>query len=608
MKSFLKLFNDKENGSMKSPFFKLGIKIGIGFFAFIIIITIIIAVVFGPVMMAEQMIEDKKNDVALFFKKVGNVLTLNGWCSDDDGSCQKKAEQKYYKKLNDVYDDYEDDGVEIDVKLLTATIFYGTTVNNDMFLDEIEDEEDSEELSGETEIHISDVKKLAKNMVSGSSIDYDKYRNYLVNTYIPKRFEKFYTYEVDEQAAIEKIADEIMAFASGKPSGSNGGSCVVYSCNTVFLTGTGAGEYSLDDYVKGVVNAESGGFKGYTNNYKEQWKAQAIAARSMVLNNYDICTESVPNSTNFQAFKPGWSDEISEAVDETAGMVLTDNGEVFLAQYDAFFEGSGSDYHCDGELCYSTYYRRGSGNDPSNWEKHTINTYSKYQSSFAPYPNGHGIGLSQWGAAYMADKGSKYDEILKFYYADNIEISKIGNSCSTNTSGYDWRQGDPQWGSKSYGGATLGAVGCNFTSIIIEIARSGKQTVLPELNPGTAFDFMKSKGYLGYWGDTQSYAGFSDLAPDFKYEGAKYTSSLDQAREELVKLLDANKYPIVHVKSGNGLPYSTNNHWVAVVGYTSDDIEIIDPANTGCTRLFTCKPGLDRSNGYGVVDTIQYWN
>ena len=224
-------------------------------------------------------------------------------------------------------------------------------------------------------------------MVSGSGLDYDKYRSYLEETYIPKRFSDMYTPE-NEEKAVKKIADEIMAFASGKSSGSNGGSCVVYSCNTVFVTGDNAGEYSLDDYVKGVENAES-----------------------------------VPNSTNFQAFKPGWSDEISEAVEETAGMVLTDNGDIFLAQYDAFFEGTGSDYHCDGELCYSTYYRRGSGNDPSNWEKHTINTYSKYQSSFAPYPNGHGIGLSQWGAAYMADKGSKYDEILNFYYADNIEIS-----------------------------------------------------------------------------------------------------------------------------------------------------------------------------------------
>ena len=604
MKSFFNIFNNEDEPSKKSPLKKYLIGGIAGLCLFLVVIITIITVVLAPIMMAEQMVEDTKNKVALFFEKVGNVLTLNGWCSDTDGSCQKKAEQKYYEKLNEVYNDYQENGVEIDTQLITATIFYGNTLSEDKFQNEELD--DSEELSDDTEIHLTDVKKLAKNMLSGSSLDYDKYRTYLEGKYIPKRFSYMYTPE-NEEKAVKKIADEIMAFATKKASGSNGGSCVTYKCNTVFLTGDNAGEYSLEDYVKGVVNAESGGFKGYTNNYKEEWKAQAIAARSMVLNNYDICTESVPNSTNFQAFKPGWSEEISEAVDETAGMVLTDNDEVYLAQYDAFFEGTGSDFHCDGELCYSTYYRRGSGNDPINWEKHTINTYSKYQSSFAPYPNGHGIGLSQWGAAYMADKGSKYDEILSFYYADNIKISKVGNSCSTNTSGYDWRQGDPEWASRSYGGATLGAVGCNFTSIVIEIARSGKQTVLPELNPGTAFDFMKARGYLGYGGDTLSYAGFSDLAPDFIHEGSIYTSSLDQAYQELVKLLDANKYPIVHVMSGNGLPYATNNHWVAVVGYTSDDIEIVDPANTGCTRLFSCKPGLDRSNGYGVVDTIQYW-
>lgn len=36
--------------------------------------------------------------------------------------------------------------------------------------------------------------------------------------------------------------------------------------------------------------------------------------------------------------------------------------------------------------------------------------------------NGHGVGMSQFGANYMAKKGSKYDEILKWYYT-NVEIS-----------------------------------------------------------------------------------------------------------------------------------------------------------------------------------------
>ena len=29
---------------------------------------------------------------------------------------------------------------------------------------------------------------------------------------------------------------------------------------------------------------------------------------------------------------------------------------------------------------------------------------------------GHGVGLCQWGAYFMAKQGYKYDEILKYYY------------------------------------------------------------------------------------------------------------------------------------------------------------------------------------------------
>ncbi len=37
---------------------------------------------------------------------------------------------------------------------------------------------------------------------------------------------------------------------------------------------------------------------------------------------------------------------------------------------------------------------------------------------------GHGVGMSQYGADYMAKQGSTYDEILKHYYTD-IEIRKV---------------------------------------------------------------------------------------------------------------------------------------------------------------------------------------
>lgn len=39
---------------------------------------------------------------------------------------------------------------------------------------------------------------------------------------------------------------------------------------------------------------------------------------------------------------------------------------------------------------------------------------------------GHGVGLSQWGANYLAKRGGTYDEIIKYYYK-GVEISSIND-------------------------------------------------------------------------------------------------------------------------------------------------------------------------------------
>ena len=60
--------------------------------------------------------------------------------------------------------------------------------------------------------------------------------------------------------------------------------------------------------------------------------------------------------------------------------------------------------------------------------KSTSFTISEENDSivFDVYGNGHGVGLSQYGANGMAKKGSRYDEILKHYYR-GIELCKMNN-------------------------------------------------------------------------------------------------------------------------------------------------------------------------------------
>ena len=172
-----------------------------------------------------------------------------------------------------------------------------------------------------------------------------------------------------------------------------------------------------------------------------------------------------------------------------------------------------------------------------------------------------------------------------------------------------WRQGSPEWGSRTYGpGATLANVGCNFTSIAIQIKRSGLPTTINPFNPGTMFDFMKPKGYLSSGGSTLYYGVFNEVAPGFEFDGQKNLSLNDTETYNILSgLLKDDKYPIVHVRSNNGKPFGTSGHYVAAIGYTDKDIIIVDPANTNCTRLFTCKPELDRSNGYLIAGKTSYW-
>ena len=44
---------------------------------------------------------------------------------------------------------------------------------------------------------------------------------------------------------------------------------------------------------------------------------------------------------------------------------------------------------------------------------------------------GHGIGMSQCGAAQMAQEGADYQEILLFYYQESGKIHEVGEESSS---------------------------------------------------------------------------------------------------------------------------------------------------------------------------------
>ena len=284
------------------------------------------------------------------------------------------------------------------------------------------------------------------------------------------------------------------------------------SCpNGITVTGNNAGTYDLEEYVAGVVASENAYSK---NGVIEAMKAQAVAARTIALKATSNCSKPIENSTNKQTFKPDRVNNlIKKAVEETSGEVLTLNGELIEAMYDRF-----KNDRCDGDFCYGTYTKV-----PSN-VTHEVKVPISYLNGNL-HTAAHGSGMSQIAANYMQDQGSNYDAILKYFYGDGVQISKLVSTIN--------------------GGLILGAKGIYSASIF----------PIQDLKSVTV-----THGYY-YGGDTKK-----------KYHGALDISCNAKNRADCIKI------PIY--ASHSGVVKSVSNHYCANSEY--------DNADTTLKRVYKC--------------------
>ena len=56
---------------------------------------------------------------------------------------------------------------------------------------------------------------------------------------------------------------------------------------------------------------------------------------------------------------------------------------------------------------------------------------------------GHGVGMSQWGALAMAQRGESYDSILKHYYRGTA-LQPYSELARTAAAGRGWANDDPR--------------------------------------------------------------------------------------------------------------------------------------------------------------------
>lgn len=189
-----------------------------------------------------------------------------------------------------------------------------------------------------------------------------------------------------------------------------------YSCNKVKVVnqdGKYIGSYDLETYVASVVSGETHILDDY-----ETFKAMSVIIRTYTLYVTNNCKYTIMNSEANQVMdNPNIvSKKIKEAVKSTKGEILTLDGKLVKAEYDSFYKGG--NFYCDNKFCYSTYYKPGNNNTKP--KTHKIKVPISYYNDLA---GGHGYGLSQYGAKYLASIGYNYKEILKYFYADGIKIS-----------------------------------------------------------------------------------------------------------------------------------------------------------------------------------------
>lgn len=557
----------------------------------LIIIVVIVIIVMLPVLLVQQFIADASSEDPSLFKKVDETLVLNDWCTKNDNSCNKEGVQKYYERLNEVNNEYKEKGINLDIQLLTATIFYSNTQRADLF---INDEEEDEIKEGN--IKLSDINKLASNMVNGNSIDYAKYKKYLVDTFIPNRFKDLYEGKQDKEAAIKNIADEIMSFASGK--GTNNSNQIIYSGSTtytvnglnidvsrvpvVLTTCDGKkeiGRVDFETYVKGVVKGET--YEWYADEVK---KAQAIEARTYALTrNLTLCPGR-PNNCEY-GYNPN-SNEIRLRNCE-ADQVYCDYKKGCQRYKDSATGYIAATMSYD--IMPTNYTELESAVNPMTEEEIKKYEENLNQVTGIVIKNEKGditstgfdsSSQTTWQQMHLDNPSLDYNDILvKYHYnksGANIVLSGgftifDGEAGEAST----WKQADPRWSNVYIGPVNMGGYGCLVTSISIQFARTGTVN-LPDFNPGIFANELTKRGGFDNVGNLQ-WLPLKNTLTDLsngKFEAVNLDYALYGTKQNKIDTLQQ------FINSGYLLVVGVNweGHWVAVNKIENNEVYIFDPA------------------------------
>ena len=167
-------------------------------------------------------------------------------------------------------------------------------------------------------------------------------------------------------------------------------------------------DIGLEDYLLGVVPSEMP-----TSWNIEALKAQAIAARSFAISNLGKRNSigfDLKDTSEDQAYGGASceTERASKAVIETKGHVLVYQGQIINAYYCASAGGRT-------KLASEAWYK----------DLPYIRSVYSYDDNIPK--KGHGVGMSQYGANYLANNDYNAYQILNYFY-NNVSLGKINGN------------------------------------------------------------------------------------------------------------------------------------------------------------------------------------
>jgi len=343
----------------------------------------------------------------------------------------------------------------------------------------------------------------------------------------------------------------------------------------------------FEDYITGVVYAE------LEDGSPESWRTEAIAARSWVLNRTKVMNHATLKQENGE-----WILSIASSEDD---QVYCDINKGCYYQCDGYgtttFTAGTEPQGANCKLWKSGY------ENGSDYSKNNIGELKQAVKEVAGMllidDKGNPVNVSyanvthnKWKemalGTWVDEYGNKHDkmdyiEILRTTYGGNYQVSTPDCSFGVTGEWSSWKQWSEEWGNIkiSSSGSTLARIGCYMTCHAMVIAQGANNILIPNFNPGTFAEYLKTNGGFDSSGNL-----YPDKAMDLAVGAGNWEStqvylrgSMQVKAATLANLLEEGYSVILRVKSpqSNAINGDGDQHYVVVTGISGSEIYIADP-------------------------------